>query len=63
MNEQEIRVEILKIQDKYYTPTSKIAEATNTHRSLLSKMLNDNFGKPMYKNVLDKLETWLLIRI
>lgn len=59
MNEDQIRLEILKIQEKYYTPTSKIAEATKIDRSLLSRMLNKKFDKPMYQNVLDKLEVWL----
>ena len=59
MSEKEIRIEILKIQEKFYTPTSKIAEATKVDRSLLSRMLNEKFDKPMYKNVLNKLEIWL----
>lgn len=59
MNEEQIRIEILKIQDKYYTPTSKIAEASGVDRSLLSKMMNESFEKEMYISVLDKLIIWL----
>lgn len=59
MNEKEIRLEILKIQKKYYTPTSKIAEACDVDRSLLSRMLNQTFDRPMYSDILVRLEKWL----
>lgn len=59
MNEEQIRLEILKIQDKYYTPNSKIACASGVDRSQLSKMMNKSFGKEMYKSVLEKLNKWL----
>jgi len=63
MTEEEIRIEILKIQYKYYTPISKIAKAVDIDRSLLSRMLSKKFEKPMYINVLSKLEVWLKERM
>ncbi|MTI65146.1 MAG: hypothetical protein FH753_00900 [Firmicutes bacterium] len=63
MTEEQIRTEILKIQNKYYTPTSKIAKDCDVNRSLISQMLNQKFDKPMYKNVLESLEEWLQDRM
>ncbi|MFT5872865.1 MAG: hypothetical protein ACI8WT_001803 [Clostridium sp.] len=59
MSEEQIRNEILKIQEKYYTPNSKISMASGVNRSLISQMLNQKFEGAMYKSVLDKLEIWL----
>lgn len=59
MSEKEIRDEILKIQEKYFTPTSKIAESACVDRTLLSRMLNQTFEKGMYPNILKNLEKWL----
>lgn len=59
MKENEIRLEILKIQSKYYTPTSKISDASGVDRALLSKFLNESLDRPMYPNMLQKLQEWL----
>ena len=59
MSEQQIRLEILKIQDKYYTPNSKIAKACGVNRSLISQLLTETYPAAMYDNVLKKLEIWL----
>lgn len=59
MTLEEIREEILKIQEKYYTPNSKIANACKVDKTTLCQLLN---GKLTYGVGLDKvlrLQKWI----
>lgn len=61
MSEKQIREEILKIQKKYYTPTSKIANDLGVDKSLLYRWLGAK--DEVSPRVLALLEQWVKERL
>ena len=61
MSEQEIRFKLRAIQDKYYTPTSKIAEDINMAQSYVGRFINDRMQEKETASpkLLSRLEKWI----
>lgn len=61
MREEEIRSYIQKIQEKYYTPTAKIAKAIGVDSSLVNKFIHQKIEPS--DRLLKLLEAWVSERI
>ena len=65
MNQRELRKTILEIQDKYFTPTSKICECCHNngfkvYRPNLSTYLNDDEDKLVWKQEYIDALNWFI---
>ena len=61
MSEEEIRKHIQEMQDKYYTPSAKIAKAIGVDSSLVNKFMHKKINPS--ERLLKLLETWIRERI
>ena len=61
MSEEEIRKHIQEMQDKYYTPTAKIAKAIGVDSSLVNKFMHQKINPS--DRLLKLLESWIRERI
>lgn len=61
MSEEEIRKYIQEMQDKYYTPTAKIAKAIGVDSSLVNKFMHQKINPS--DRLLKLLESWIRERI
>ena len=61
MSEEEIRKYIQEMQDKYYTPTAKIAKDIGVDSSLVNKFMHQKINPS--DRLLKLLESWIRERI
>lgn len=61
--EQQIRSNLQKIQAKYYTPTSKIANDIKFHPSIVNRFINDKMTENPSDRLLNALNEWVKNRI
>lgn len=59
MTPEEIRAELIKIQEKYYTPNSKIARDCKIDTGTMSKFLNGKLETNFSLNAILRLQKWI----
>ena len=61
MSEEEIRKHIQEMQNKFYTPSAKIAKAIGVDSSLVNKFMHQKINPS--ERLLKLLESWIRERI
>lgn len=59
MTLDEIREELIKIQKKYYTPSSKIARDIKVDNAVICKLINNKLDFNPSLTVILRLQKWL----
>ncbi|MFR5642722.1 MAG: hypothetical protein ACLTK7_06115 [Clostridium paraputrificum] len=59
MTLEEMRKELVKIQEKYYTPSSKIARDIKVDNAVICKLINNKLDFNPSLTVILRLQKWI----
>lgn len=59
MNEEQLREELKRIQNKYHTPCSAIARDAGVDTSLINRLINNKLTSALSYSTMLKIKIWI----